>query len=536
MTPSIPPPDYYLNYFRQMVLVVSERYADILNPEDQAFIHRLNQCSDQAARLLVRLYLRKGPNFLVNKLNYAEVTDLDSAVIELVTAELAELNPVVFGYEMVELLPIAVSREIFSDDPKCRKADLVDAWLDDDELRTCSEWGVEEPVITPCHYETVRRLQLMYFGNARQDLTEFILEDLGLFKYEQYRLDKSNRLFNRAEDIEQLIALQDLSADFYLLNDSKDWSNLNILAEAAEALVLPENLAHKWHRLLNRIAYRLEQLGELERALTLFQTNDQPPSRERKARILFKLERYEEAWIILQAIASNPLSTDEPQFYRRFANKVRDKLGLKKIVQDKPLIKEFQVTWPKGDVCVELLATEHFNGSVWLENQLPMAVFGLIYWPVIFADVSGVWHHPFQSGPTDLTEAEFSLRRKAILDDIARHSLEQWREAIQNHWQQKNGVRNPFVNWSALSLDLVLTCFDALSHHQWQAIFNHILSDIRHHRSGFPDLFQVNDGQYRFIEIKGPGDKLQDNQIAWLTVFQQNNINAEVCYVRYAED
>ncbi|WP_267898671.1 VRR-NUC domain-containing protein [Vibrio penaeicida] len=35
------------------------------------------------------------------------------------------------------------------------------------------------------------------------------------------------------------------------------------------------------------------------------------------------------------------------------------------------------------------------------------------------------------------------------------------------------------------------------------------------------------------MEVKGPGDKLQQNQIRWLQVFQKIGINAEVCYVNF---
>jgi len=64
-------------------------------------------------------------------------------------------------------------------------------------------------------------------------------------------------------------------------------------------------------------------------------------------------------------------------------------------------------------------------------------------------------------------------------------------------------------------------------------VFTHLLSDIRQYRSGFPDLFQKTNKGYRFIEIKGPGDKLQDNQIAWLEKFNELSIFADVCYVQY---
>lgn len=37
------------------------------------------------------------------------------------------------------------------------------------------------------------------------------------------------------------------------------------------------------------------------------------------------------------------------------------------------------------------------------------------------------------------------------------------------------------------------------------------------------------------IEVKGPGDRLQDNQRRWLAFFHRCEMPVAVCYVRWAE-
>ena len=535
MTQTSLPANYYVDYFKQMVDVVSQRYADLLPPEDISFLHHIEQCSEPALRLLIRLYLRKGPNFLVDKLKYPEVPDVASAVDELATLNLIEINPLVFAHELIDILPIAQSRPLFSDDMSCRKSDLIAAWLDDETLQTCIDWGVADAILSPTNYFSLRRLQLLYFGNERQTLTPFILEDIGLFSYVKYHLNKENRLFSSLQDIEQLMLLNDLRAEFYLMNELKQWHELPNLSENAMELKLTTHLKPTWFRFLNRIAYRLEQLGELTMASAIFNSNTQPPARERLTRILFKQECHEAAHTLLQTINANPLNAEEIQFYRRFSNKVRSKLGLAKIQFKKHPINSINICLERGDGNVEEQAVAYFTGSVWLENNLPLAIFGLIYWPAIFADIPGVWHHPFQAAPTDLSDPEFCTKRRDILALIAHQTKANWRNAIEHTWQQKNGLRNPFVHWSNVDLSIVLACFDALSKTQWLGIFTHLLSDIRQYRSGFPDLFQITEDHYRFIEIKGPGDKLQDNQIAWLEKFDELNVCADVCYVQYLD-
>lgn len=533
MTQSIPNDNYYLDYFLSMIDVVFERYSDILHDEDRYFIEQVRAASQPAIRLLVRLYMRKGPNFLVAKLKYMEIPSISDAIEELETLELIESNPQVFAHELIDLLPVATSRQLFSDDTKIRKAELFDLWLDDETLQTCKDWGVEQTIITPLDYESYRRIQLMYFGNEYQDLTEFILEDIGLFKYESYQLGRANRLFESADELDQLLKLNELSTDFYLASEAKDWASIPEITSQTLELKLPDRLHGKWFRFINRLAYRLEQLNELDIALRLFQSNDRPPSRERQVRILDKQGQYQDAFELLTAIELSPKSSDETQFHRRFINKLRPKLSLEKIKLKAPVLEEIHAHWLKGEGSVEQQACVYFENTVWLENKLPLGIFGLIHWSVVFADIPGVWHHPFQAAPADLNEPEFLVSRSGLIDKLHQMSHDQWKQLIEENWAQKNGIRNPFVSWQSLDLKTLFDCFDALTFEQWLGLFRHLLSDLKQYRSGFPDLFQQRADGSRFIEIKGPGDKLQDNQIAWLEVFNRLDIPAVVCYVTY---
>ncbi|HIL96585.1 MAG TPA: VRR-NUC domain-containing protein, partial [Pseudomonadales bacterium] len=52
--------------------------------------------------------------------------------------------------------------------------------------------------------------------------------------------------------------------------------------------------------------------------------------------------------------------------------------------------------------------------------------------------------------------------------------------------------------------------------------------------SGFPDLivFPASQG-YRLTEIKGPGDKLQNNQKRWFRFFKASGIPANILNVAW---
>jgi hypothetical protein len=84
---------------------------------------------------------------------------------------------------------------------------------------------------------------------------------------------------------------------------------------------------------------------------------------------------------------------------------------------------------------------------------------------------------------------------------------------------------NPLVNWQYLDLDLIELALERIDYRHWRAVFSRILGDLRNNRSGFPDLvhFPPGDG-YCLIEVKGPGDSLQNNQQRWMQYFHEHGI------------
>lgn len=62
-----------------------------------------------------------------------------------------------------------------------------------------------------------------------------------------------------------------------------------------------------------------------------------------------------------------------------------------------------------------------------------------------------------------------------------------------------------------------------------------MLQDAQANRTGFPALvrFWPAERRYELVEVKGPGDKLQDNQMRWQQYFSVHDIPASVCYVRW---
>ena len=95
--------------------------------------------------------------------------------------------------------------------------------------------------------------------------------------------------------------------------------------------------------------------------------------------------------------------------------------------------------------------------------------------------------------------------------------------------------------WPALNEELLGLALDCIPATDLQVLFERLLLNIREHRSGFPDLVRFypenpeDKSRYEMIEVKGPGDRLQDHQIRWLHFFARKGIAASVCYLRWQD-
>jgi hypothetical protein len=165
------------------------------------------------------------------------------------------------------------------------------------------------------------------------------------------------------------------------------------------------------------------------------------------------------------------------------------------------------------------------------------SLFGLLCWSAIFAPIPGAFFHDFHRGPADLSSAQFYRRReREFVRCFAELESGDYQATIRQTYAAKAGIQSPFVAWNLLHeslLESALACFPAAHLRHW---FEWIGPAPRLDGAGFPDLVQFwpRQRQYRLIEIKGPGDRLQDNQRRLLEYCTLRQMPVAVCYVRWA--
>jgi hypothetical protein len=194
-----------------------------------------------------------------------------------------------------------------------------------------------------------------------------------------------------------------------------------------------------------------------------------------------------------------------------------------------------------ADTRVELrvrdhLSTEH-SPVFYVENSLICSLFGLLCWPAIFAPIRGAFFHRFHAAPVDLWAREFVARRAALFDQcLGELDSGQYRRSIVDRFVDKFGMRSPFVHWHALTEELLQHALHWIPAADLKLFFTHLMADLRNNSAGLPDLIQFNSGArgYRMIEVKGPGDQLQDNQRRWVSYCATHHLPIEVLRVRWS--
>ena len=507
-------PFYYLNNFESVLCSLLERYADLLSPEERRFIASLRALPRASRALSVGLALRNGDLFRASRLRYPEIGDTGCAAAPLLEAGWVDAQPNVGLDELQRLLTKQELLRYFSlpaREGRRTKPELVQI------LR--GRAGAPQPFegrragTDDCIYRLVaaplfERFRLMFFGNFHQDWSEFVLADLGIFVYEKVATPLQSRAFRRRADIDV----------FLELHRCRELLHAEAPLDAVVRAMPPRKLDCEWleerrQRLLFQIARRCERTGDASAALALYSGCAHPGTAERMLRLNRKL-----GLAGARAKRVRPERVAVPSF----------ELVLERAVSGGA------VEWQVRDFLRRQMpgAAAHY-----VENGLISALFGLLCWRAIFAPIAGAFFHDFHHGPADLSSGLFCRRRqREFADCLAQLESGQYEFTIRNTYADKQGIQSPFVKWNLVSktvLEQALECFPAAHLKHW---FEWMVRDLQSNRSGFPDLVQFwpKQRRYRMIEVKGPGDRLQDNQRRLLEFCAALGMPVSVCHVRWA--
>jgi VRR-NUC domain-containing protein/Fanconi-associated nuclease 1-like protein len=502
-------PFYYLDNFRVMLETLQARDGDLLVPEELEFIDEFSRLDRPHRALLVRMIMRAGTLFRADRLAYAEIGDTGAAMQPLIrlgwvddrpTLTLADLFRLFSKAQIVTYLGLGARRARES------KAALMAGFAarlaepqpyDECCLALGTVYGL--PIRKLCD-----RLVPMFFGNFRQNLSEFVLADLGVFRYENAWSLAPSRPFAKRSHVD----------DFHRVHECREMLREGRDLATIDAAVPPPIAGCDWledrrQKLLFQIARDYERVGDCTRALELYSscTYREAPHRRDRLRTAAsgapRLRRHR------AAVPTFELSIERPKDGSSVEYGVRD----------------------------FLLASEGEGTQIhYVENGLINSLFGLLCWPAIFAPIPGAFFHPFQYGPADLSSAGFFERRSkefgVCFEELERGT---YQETILRRFVDRYGTASPFVAWGLVDEAMLRMAFECIPAQHLALWFQWMVRDIKTNKAGFPDLVQFwpRERRYRLIEVKGPGDRLQDNQVSCLAYMLEHAMPVSVCRVRW---
>jgi hypothetical protein len=543
---------YYLHNFLSLCTSVERQYEDFLDDQERSFLKCFYALDHTAQCLYVRLISRVGPWFRLQKLNYPEIGELAEPMRALVEAGLVIESS---GLCMEELGRLFTRQELLhayatllAAPRPTNKAALIESieQLPMDEaqhLQHMSE-AIGDELRAPVCVEHIELLQLLFFGNRHQSLTDFVLSDLGLACHYPYALNPENRLFPCREALQEYLnccELQDAFYQFLEVDDEQGLAGVALLMLEAEIGFAVSQ--HRWQRAWNAVARELERRGEQPLALQLYQRSERHPARERSARILEGLKDWRGVVALCEDILAEPWCEAEQEAAMKIVARAKRKLGGGPVRRVPDKFEEERIALPRSGKGVEVDAQLHFEGqwhtAHYVENSLMNTLFGLAFWEQIFADVPGAFHNAYQSVPQDMYEPVFVARRAQTITD----RLDELRggclhDALMAAYKRYAGYQCHWTDWRSIDESLLSTALKIIPAEDLFAIWERLLFDPAENRSGFPDLiaFGKGAGEYSMIEVKGPGDALQNNQKRWLRYFSKHDIPASVAWVEWSED
>ncbi len=539
---------YYLHNFQRALAWVSDRYADLLDEDDCRFLADFAALPQASQALMVRMLMRRGPWFRASRLVYEEIPAVEAAARPLETLGWLDARAPMSLDELFALLTKPELCRVFASHaaarPGVRKADMLETLRADlTQARPFCDWAPQsaEAVWRVMVADRCERLRLMFFGNLHQDWSEFVLADLGVFQYETVPFDAASRAFQTRADVDCYLALH---ACRQALDEG---GAVDDLLQAAQACISGNAWLEKRRaKVLLRIGQACERAQDWEAAQRVYAACGYPGARHRRIRVYERMQRFEDAMALARQAASAPESEEESQRVARMMPRLRRGLGQGAAARAAaPILPrtELALARPAQPSAVEYVTRDHLHHDDapvhYVENALINSLFGLLCWPAVFAPLPGAFFHPFQRGPADLEAPDFHARRQAQFEAcLALLDTPAYRDVILQRYADKAGLQSPFVFWGALSEALLAQALDCLPAAHLKLFFTRLLRDVKGNRTGLPDLvrFWPAERRYELIEVKGPGDKLQDNQIRWLQYCVAHGMPVRVCHVSWLQE
>ena len=521
-----PPPNYYAENLSSVISRVMSLYGDLLDERASSFGDDALALSTDASRLFARLCTRKGLLFRVDSLHYQEITNLRRAISELGNVSFLRSNPEAEIEDVLRLYSRDQLQNVFPTVSKSgSRIEYIERLRDETSTKVIfSKLTKNYPYVSFDVRDQVDIFSLLFFGNVYEDLSTFVLRDLGLRRYESYEISANTRLFDTKESLNRYLTLLEQSATYEEERIDASVEQMQQMASSLEETIDLRASDRLRSHILNRVGRDLERRNEFESAVSVYKHSSVHPARERIVRCYKRLGCEVSVEQSLREIKEQPWTTEEREFADTFGTRFNE--------SDLCPVKKIELSEKDPTTSIENHAIDWLRSSgssAWhVENALPTSLFALTYWDWIFAPVSGAFVNEFQTAPLDFHWPDFFEKRSEMCDDpmdrpelLAKHILE--------IAQRKRGLSCVGMAWHVFSDEFLIGILDAMSEINLFKLLIIMKKDLRQMSSGFPDLTVIrSDNSIEFVEVKGPGDRLQLNQRIWIRYLVEHHVPVSI--------
>ncbi|XAR71118.1 Phosphodiesterase I [Bertholletia excelsa] len=239
----------YQKNFTLLLQEVLRSYSYLFSYDEKIFLESFFSLPDDSQRLFIRLYTRKGPWFRMSSICYPEVFDckqgieglsatgfvcLVGCVSELLDSDLKDIFNLLTVSEIREILCHLKKKCNFGTRKQDFIALLLSSYADGscpllpklvlEKTGTCIQ-------ISSRAESLAWRCERLFFLNGEQDLSAFLLVDLGIVRYPTYSCVVSKKIFSGRSD---LLAYEEAIEVAQMMDQALDDNNAELVFQCME--------------------------------------------------------------------------------------------------------------------------------------------------------------------------------------------------------------------------------------------------------------------------------------------------------------
>lgn len=147
-----------------------------------------------------------------------------------------------------------------------------------------------------------------------------------------------------------------------------------------------------------------------------------------------------------------------------------------------------------------------------------------------------VFQTPYQTAPLDFGTDSFYGARKAKIDHLVDFiALGNAERLLEENWNNNFGCQVKWIDWGHLKLEKLLVITRYIGSTPLSKLCKFLATDTGSLDSGWPDLLLWKAtpaaSQVKLVEVKGPRDRLSDQQRVTIDLLQNCGIDVELCHV-----